>query len=65
LQFPQELKKCVAFLALKKADDSFVFVGTAFFLADRSRPTPVPLLVTAKHVWMELKAWGLTKSIFG
>jgi hypothetical protein len=59
VQFPQELKRCVVFIAAKKADDTFAFMGTAFLVADDTKPKRVPLIITAKHVLNGIKDLGL------
>lgn len=55
-----EIRKCVVFIAVRKADDSFVLKGTAFFVV---RPAgdgnTLSYLVTARHVIEGVKDLGL------
>jgi hypothetical protein len=59
MQVPPDVKKCVVFIGLMKADESLVILGTGFLFVDQTRKVNVPVLVTAKHVLDGIKGTGL------
>jgi hypothetical protein len=61
---PDQVRKCVAFVAIRMADGSFRFVGSGFFYGrdlenDSTRATSVHF-VTARHVIDKARTRGLT-----
>ena len=46
---PNEIRKCVAFVALQITNGEMRMVGTAFFLSRQSADTIWTYFVTAKH----------------
>lgn len=61
---PDEVRKCVAFVGLQMADESFRLCGTAFFfgLDDASNRITEMWAVTAKHVIDGIRNKGLNKT---
>lgn len=54
----EEVRKCVAFLGLRKADGNYSFVGSAFFLGGNKVPTRT-FVVTARHVIDKARGTGV------
>lgn len=53
MTIPPEIRKCVVFVGVRKTDDSFQPVGSAFFLgraSSKEQPCGIVHLVTARHV---------------
>jgi hypothetical protein len=61
MRVDDQIKKCVAFVALQKADKSYVFVGTVFFVARNNTENKHSYAITAKHVIEGIKSKGLEK----
>jgi hypothetical protein len=59
---PDEIRECVCFVGLQKADGSFVLAGTAFLMIRPMEAVPHTFLtyaVTAKHVIEGIKGKGV------
>jgi hypothetical protein len=64
MQVPNEIRKCVAFVAMAMANGEMRLVGTVFFLGREIQGTDrfVHYFVTAKHVIEGIRDKGLTKA---
>jgi hypothetical protein len=59
MKINEKIKKCVAFLQLKKADGTFEYAGTCFFVFFEINQTKYTCVVTAKHVIEGVQKLGL------
>lgn len=59
MKLPVDIKKCVFFIGLEKADKSIMIVGTGFVIYDDISKKNLSYLVTAKHVIDGIKGKGL------
>lgn len=50
MKVQENIKKCVAFVAIKMADNSFRLIGTVFFVGRDTQKNKYTYAVTAKHV---------------
>lgn len=66
MQVPNEIRKCVAFVAIGMANGEMRLVGTVFFLGREIQGTDrfFHYFVTAKHVIEGIRDKGLTKALF-
>src|SRR5260370_40810021 len=62
---PDEVRKCVVFLAYDSPADGEVLAGTAFFLMLQEEGLPFGYLVTAAHVIEGMKTKGFGDKISG
>ena len=59
---PDTMRKCVAFVGLQMADDTFRFVGSVFWIGagpDESGKSGPVYAVTARHVIDQIRSTGL------
>lgn len=61
MKVQEKIKKCVAFVALQMADETFRLVGTVFFIVRDKQKHNYSYAVTAKHVIEGVKNKGLEK----
>lgn len=59
MKVQENIKKCVAYVAIKMADSSFRLVGTVFFIGRDKEKNNYSYAVTAKHVIDGIKGKGL------
>jgi hypothetical protein len=64
MKIPQDFKKCVAFVALQMADQSFRLCGTVFFVNRDNSKNKLSYAVTAKHILDGIKRKGLEEIMF-
>ncbi len=56
-----EIKKCVGFITMQMADETFRLAGTFFFVWHETAARPMYYAVTAKHVIEGIRSKGLEK----
>ncbi len=61
MKINEKVKKCVAFLQYKMADDSCRYAGTCFFIVRDNQSSNYCYAITAKHVISSIKAMGIDK----
>jgi hypothetical protein len=59
MQLPLDIKKCVVFIGLQKADGEYIIGGTGFLVVDDTNKNQTPYIVTAKHVIEGIRNTGL------
>src|ERR1700736_1209373 len=61
MRVPDQIRKCVAFIGYKMADDSFELAGSALFFGDDSVEPKYAYVITAKHIIKGIREkYGLT-----
>jgi len=61
MRIDNEIRKCVAFVGLQMADETYRYVGTVFWIGNDKIPRQPIYLVTARHVIDGIRSLGLDK----
>ncbi|HTJ50260.1 MAG TPA: serine protease [Cyclobacteriaceae bacterium] len=63
MKLPNDIKKCVVFIGIQKADQTIIIVGTGFIVYDDVSNKDKSYLVTAKHVIEGIKGKGVDEAM--